>query len=81
MEYNLNVSEVVIRLVIMMAIIIVSFFAGVSWLSLLALPIFLSALLGWCPIKSRRGIHQKKEAMGGKSIQMQQQPQQLEKAA
>lgn len=44
--FSLGIGEVVVRFFLMMAVIIVGVFAGMPWLTLLGLPIFLSALLG-----------------------------------
>jgi len=44
--FSLGIGGVVVRFFLMMTIIIVGVFAGMPWLTVLGLPIFLSALLG-----------------------------------
>ncbi len=44
--YQLNLATLVVRLYLLMAIVIVAFFIGMPWLSILALPVFLSAMMG-----------------------------------
>lgn len=44
--FSLSIGGVVVRFFLMMAIIIVGVFTGMPWLTLLGLPIFLSALMG-----------------------------------
>lgn len=43
---QLNVATLIFRFYLLMAVVIVAFFAGIPWLSILALPIFFSALMG-----------------------------------
>jgi hypothetical protein len=43
---NISLTTLMLRYYLMMAVVIVAFFAGIPWLAFLALPIFLSALLG-----------------------------------
>lgn len=51
-EYNLSLPEVVVSYLLMMAVVIAGIFTGQAWLTVLALPLFLRGLLGWCPLKS-----------------------------
>lgn len=44
--FEIQIDTLIIRFYLMMAVIIGSFFAGVPYLALLALPIFLSAMMG-----------------------------------
>ena len=44
--FSLSIGGVVVRFFLMMAIIIVGVFTGMPWLTVLGLPIFLSALMG-----------------------------------
>lgn len=44
--FSLSIGAVVIRFFLMMAVIIAGVFTGQHWLTILGLPIFLSALLG-----------------------------------
>lgn len=44
--FSLSIGGVVIRFFLMMAIIIAGVFTGMHWLTILGLPIFLSALMG-----------------------------------
>lgn len=44
--FSLSIGGVVIRFFLMMAVIIAGVFTGQYWLTILGLPIFLSALLG-----------------------------------
>ncbi len=59
---NVSISEAVVRYFLMMAVIVVAGFAGTWWLALLALPLFLTAITGFCPIKRifQNGKNQKK---------------------
>ena len=52
MEYNISIGEAVLRYVLMMAIVILAGFTGQWYFALLALPIFLTAITGWCPLKT-----------------------------
>lgn len=44
--FSLSVGGVVVRFFLMMAVIIAGVFTGQYWLTILGLPIFLSAMLG-----------------------------------
>ena len=44
--FELNIGTMMLRFYLLMAVVIVSFFIGQPWLSILALPIFLSAIMG-----------------------------------
>ncbi|MBR9919626.1 MAG: hypothetical protein GYB31_02230 [Bacteroidetes bacterium] len=44
--FSLSLSAIVSRFFLMMGVIIAAGFSGMWWLSILALPIFLSALMG-----------------------------------
>jgi len=44
--FNLSIGTLVLRFYLMMLIIIVAGFIGQWWLSILALPVFLSCMLG-----------------------------------
>ena len=43
---NVNFATLIMRFYLIMAIVIVSFFIGMPWLSMLALPVFAITLLG-----------------------------------
>jgi hypothetical protein len=43
---QLNFTTLIIRFYLLMAVVIVAFFAGIPWLAILSLPIFFSALMG-----------------------------------
>ena len=49
--YNVPIHEAIIRYLAMMALIIVGVFTGWWFLAFLALPLFLTALIGICPVK------------------------------
>lgn len=51
-EFNLSISEIIINYAIMMAVIIGAGFSGFWLLGLLALPLFIRGLSGWCPVKT-----------------------------
>ena len=64
MTYNLNVLDIVIRFSIMLLIGIIGGLSGMYVLMFLAIPIFLSGFLGWCPVYYILGInHHKPEEM------------------
>jgi hypothetical protein len=44
--HHLNFATLLFRFYLMMAAVIIGFFAGIPWLAFLALPIFMSALMG-----------------------------------
>ncbi len=44
--FNLNPVTVVLRYNLLIAVVVVSFSIGLPWLAILALPIFLSTILG-----------------------------------
>lgn len=52
MEINLNVQEVIVRYMIMMTVVIIGVLSQQWWLAFLALPIFLTAITGMCPLKA-----------------------------
>lgn len=52
MEVNLNVKEVIVRYFIMMAVVIGGVLTQQWWLAVLALPLFLTAITGMCPVKT-----------------------------
>lgn len=56
-EYNLSLTEVIVSYLLMMTVIFVAIFSGNSWLAILALPLFLRGLLGWCPLKTFLNSH------------------------
>ncbi len=58
--FSLGIGGVVVRFFLMMAIIIVGVFAGMPWLTVLGLPIFLSALLGVSFVKPKSAVQQPK---------------------
>lgn len=47
--FKLSIAGVVIRFYLMMAVVIIGGFTGMWWLAILALPIFLSAMVGYKP--------------------------------
>lgn len=49
--YNVSVSEAIVRYFVMMALIVVGVFTGWWVLAVVALPVFLTALTGMCPVK------------------------------
>ncbi len=51
-EFNLSVSEIIVSYLLMMAVIVGAGFSGYWIVALLALPLFLRGLTGWCPIKT-----------------------------
>jgi hypothetical protein len=61
--FQLNIASVILRFYLMMAVVIGSIFAGQMWLSVLALPIFLSIMLG---------ISFKRPVVSGKVVSQQQ---------
>jgi hypothetical protein len=54
---GLNIATLILRFYLLMAIVIIAGFTGVWWLALLALPVFVSALLGisFSPLTRREG--------------------------
>lgn len=51
-EYNLSMTEIVLTFIAMIAVVLIGGFTQQWWLMGFALPLFLRALIGWCPIKS-----------------------------
>ena len=51
-EFNLSVSEIIVSYLLMMAVIVGAGFSGQWLFALLALPLFLRGLIGWCPLKT-----------------------------
>ena len=47
--FQLSFAGVVIRFYLMMAVVLVAGFTGLWWLAILALPIFLSAMVAYKP--------------------------------
>ena len=68
---NLSITTLMLRFYLLMAVVIVAFFAGSPWLAFLALPIFMSALLGIQFNKGRSFIRKPKEARANISAQPQ----------
>lgn len=44
--FSLNFTTLILRFYLLMGIVIGSFFAGLPWLAILSLPVFLSAMMG-----------------------------------
>jgi hypothetical protein len=63
---SLDFDTVIWRFYLMMAIVIGSFFLGISWLSLLAVPVFFSTLLGM-KFTFNRALFLRKKVDGHKS--------------
>ena len=63
--YELSMTSVVLRFYLLMAVVIIAGFAGVWYVALLALPIFLSTMLG---IKIDRPATAKKQATAAKTV-------------
>lgn len=61
--FELEIDKIIIRYYLMMAAVIVPFLIGVPLLAILALPIFLSALMG---IKFEFGVKESKGSVSGK---------------
>ncbi|MBX2893468.1 MAG: DUF2892 domain-containing protein [Saprospiraceae bacterium] len=51
-EFNLSMTEIIVSYLLMMLIIFIGLFSGMTWLCFLALPMFLRGLMGWCPLKT-----------------------------
>lgn len=49
--YNVSFGEAIVRYFVMMLLIIVGVFTGWWVLAVVALPVFLTALTGMCPVK------------------------------
>ena len=52
---NLNFAEVIMRYAVLMAIIIVAGALHQYWMVIPAMLVFLTAILGWCPVKETLG--------------------------
>ena len=63
--YELSMTSVVLRFYLLMAVVIIAGFAGVWYVALLALPIFLSTMLG---IKIDRSATAQKQVTTAKRI-------------
>lgn len=57
MQYNMSLADIVVRYVVMMALIITGGLMGNIWIMILAMPFFLAAILGYCPIYGVLGIN------------------------
>ncbi|MEP6647549.1 MAG: hypothetical protein ABJC12_10720 [Saprospiraceae bacterium] len=44
--FSLNFTTLILRFYLLMAIVIGSFFAGLPWLAILSLPVFMSSMMG-----------------------------------
>ena len=44
--FSLPFDKIILRFYLMMAVVVAAFFAGVPWLGLVAVPIFMSILMG-----------------------------------
>jgi hypothetical protein len=51
MESNLSIIEIIVRYYLMIMVVVIAGFSGYWLLGLLALPVFLSAITGFCPVK------------------------------
>ncbi len=51
MKQNVSLTEAVVRYYVMMGVVLLGGFTGMWWISLFGLPIFLTAILGMCPLK------------------------------
>lgn len=57
MEHNLNWYEVISRYMLMMLFVIIGGVTQSLWVMLIGLPLFITGLLGWCPIYYFLGIN------------------------
>lgn len=62
---NLNFTEVIIRYALLMAIIIIAGALHQYWLIIPAMLVFLTAVLGWCPVKTTLRELKLKKNMAG----------------
>jgi hypothetical protein len=53
--YNMGFYDIIIRYTIMMLLGIVGGLTGQLWLMVLAIPVFLIAIMGWCPLHAILG--------------------------
>lgn len=56
-SYNIGMYDIIARYTIMMLLGIIGGLTGQLWLMVLAIPMFLVAILGWCPIYAVLGIN------------------------
>ncbi|NOT38374.1 MAG: hypothetical protein HOP11_13465 [Saprospiraceae bacterium] len=59
--YNLSLDKLMWRFYLMMGIVIAAFYLGIPWLSILSVPVLLSALAGWSFKKKAQAAPRKKE--------------------
>ena len=57
MEYNLSLNEIIMRYVMMMAVVIIGGIFHSLLIMVLGIPLFVTGLLGWCPIYQIFGIN------------------------
>ncbi len=63
MNYNMNIFDIAMRYMVMMLIVILGGVLHSIAVMALAIPFFLAAIMGWCPIFHVLGInHAEKDA-------------------
>ena len=62
MSYNLSPYEIAFRYILMAAIVIIGVLTGHIWMMYISMAIFLTAILGICPIYHFLGIDHSKSA-------------------
>lgn len=67
MSYNLSIYDIAIRYTLMAIVTILGALTGMYWMMIIGVILFLSAILGMCPIYSMLGINNAKNA--GKDYQ------------
>ncbi len=55
--HNMGFYDIIVRYTIMMLLGIIGGLTGQLWLMALAIPVFLIAILGWCPMYAVLGIN------------------------
>lgn len=60
--FNISLTTVLLRFYLMMAIVIVAGFSGMWWLSVLALPVFISNMIGLQFWPAQKSVSQRAKA-------------------
>lgn len=68
MEHNMNFTDIGIRYLLMMVLVIIGGLFKSPLLMLVGFPFFLFAILGWCPIFHFIGINHYKQMKGEDNI-------------
>jgi len=60
LAYNLSITEIIVRFYIVLGLGILLGVLNAPWMVFLAMLVFLTGILGWCPVYAALGINHHK---------------------